>query len=310
MKIVIQPFLLALLLQYSITAQVYAAELSVLLINSNASVEKYRNAESGFVERYKGKVMRMDLGEQQRWTPKRIKKFLYDEYPDLIYAVGAKAYLVASRWIGEKPIIFSSVVNWKRLPEATERHAISNELHGGMQLSLIRQLFPELEQVGMLYSQRYTADLAQEVVDNGEITGHKVALLALSGTESEAERADKLATLLQKVDLLLFPSDPVLMEQESAIRQILELASVSGIPVVGYFEQLAEQGGAFSITVDAPTVGRQAAGVVKQWQQQQQVSKQIYYPAGSSLTVNRQVLHAIGGHYNPDALFMVNRVIE
>ncbi len=83
------------------------------------------------------------------------------------------------------------------------------------------------------------------------------------------------------------------MEQESAIRQILELASVSGIPVVGYFEQLAEQGGAFSITVDAPTVGRQAAGVVKQWQQQQQVSKQIYYPAGSSLTVNRQVLGTI-----------------
>lgn len=282
----------------------------VLLIIANASVEKYRDAEAGFMQRYKGKVLRIDLGDKKSWTYRRVKSFLYREYPDIIYTIGSKAYLIANQLISEKTILFSSIVNWQRLPNihAKNRYGISNELHSGMQLSLIRQLLPQVDKIGLLYSDKYTRHLYNEMQMNAKLTGHNILSLVIDNNQWQAGK--KVESLLQQVDILLLPSDPLLMKEKQQTINIIQAGIKSNTAIVGYFDAIVENSGMLSLSVDATTIGRQVAGLLKRLIEGKTPKKKIGYPAGSDLTLNIKTLKQLQLPFNQQALFMFNRTIE
>ena len=91
----------------------------ILLINSDASVEKYKEAQEEFKKALARPVQEIHL-EEKKWNLPEVEDFLWDEDPDLVYCIGSKAYLVANKYVGNKDIIFSSVINWQRLKDCSE----------------------------------------------------------------------------------------------------------------------------------------------------------------------------------------------
>ena len=85
-------------------------EPKVLLINSDATVEKYKVAQEEFKKTYARPVLEINM-DDEKWKVPDVEDYLYDEYPDLVYCIGSKAYLIANRFVSEKDIVFSCQIH-------------------------------------------------------------------------------------------------------------------------------------------------------------------------------------------------------
>jgi len=130
-----------------LTMAVYSE--TILLMTSNGKVERYKSMEKSFSEAIQKDFTRIDIGQMSQI---QIKEYLYDNYPDIVYAIGTKAYQYANKYIPEKKIFFSSIVNFKRLKMGKNSFGVSNELHTGMKLTLIKSLLSQTKTLSIIYS--------------------------------------------------------------------------------------------------------------------------------------------------------------
>lgn len=277
----------------------------ILIVNSNSNVEKYLFAQQAFQEHFDGQTQVLDLGNAAL-TFNMVRAAFYDIYPDYIYAIGAKAYLAANKFVGEKTIIFSSTVNWHRLPEIEKRYGISNELHGGMQLVLIKRLFPDIKHIAVLYSEKYTSQMIDEFVAAAKLTDQVIHPVA---AELEMDLVHQLKTQ-KNIQAVLLLSDPIIINNKSSVRQIMEYTDRHALPTLGYFSSLFAMGAIMVISVDEPTIGRQAAQLMKNVIAKPRQAPSVDYPAGSEISVDIRRVKSLGVTYNKDALIEVTHIIE
>ena len=278
----------------------------ILVLNSNATVEKYRIAQEAFKQSISLPVREIHL-EESHWKISKIEELLYDEYPDLIYCIGTKAFLIASKYVSERNIVFSSIVNWPRWPVAKRTYGVSNELHPGMQLTLFRYIFPSIKRIGILYSKQYNREWFQNTstLSGGmgiEIVGRPIhkSMHVISG----------LKDLIAGIDALWLISDPVIMPDKDAIEAIFKTCDVSRVPVFTYHDAFADYGATLIVSVDDPTIGRQAADIAREVLSEKESGEKVQLPAGSSIILNLRRVSAIGLPYNEAALSAVNQIIE
>jgi len=278
----------------------------ILVINSNASVEKYRVAQEEFKQVTALPVLDINLGEK-KWRISDVEAFLYDEYPDLVYCIGTKAYLIANKYISERNIVFSSIVNWQRWPVAERTYGVSNELHTGMQLTLYHYVFPIVRKIGILYSKRYnrewfnnTLQLSKEI--GIEIVGKPV--------HKSMHVISSLKELIPEINALWLISDPIVIPNKDIIQTIFHTCDVDNVPVFSYHEAFANYGAALIVSVDDPTIGRQAADIAREVLSDEDSEAKVQLPAGSNIILNLKKVSALGLPYNEAALSAVNRIIE
>ena len=188
-----------------------------------------------------------------------IEDILYDEEPDIIYCIGSKAYLLANKYAPKTPIVFSSIINWLRLPMKETTYGVSNELHAGMEIMLFRYIFPELQTIGVLYSATYTEEwvlharkTAQEM--GVDIVGQKIS--------KQRQVLPALKKVLPQVDAFWLISDPELMSAKEELLNILQECDRQKVPVLSYHETFANFGATLTVSADNPTIGRQVASIV------------------------------------------------
>ncbi|MCP4399137.1 MAG: hypothetical protein GY801_17785, partial [bacterium] len=140
---------------------------AILMLNSDASVEKYRRPQEEFRKTISHSLQIVDIGKK-KWGTADIEELLYDEEADLIYCIGTKAFMLAQKYAGETPIVFSSMINWLRLPMSEQSYGVSNELHAGMEMMLFRYIFPEIQTIGVLYSPQYTGEWFKDAKEQAE----------------------------------------------------------------------------------------------------------------------------------------------
>ncbi len=285
-------FILALLI-----INLYGSKL--LVLNSNSKIEKYKSVQKAFTENYKGDFEVLDLSKISK---KQIKEYLYDEYPDTVYAIGTKAYSYANMFIPEKTIFFSSIVNYKRLNIKNNRYGVSNELHSGMNLIIIKSLFTDISSLGIIYSE-YTKDLFESFRENAESMG-----IIIKG-EKISKNGDIDRTLLKETDALVMIADPMLLKNEADVLEIFQEMNSLKKPVFAYHELFIRFGASVVISAHNPTIGAQVASMVKDYQDKKDFPK-IQIPMGTNVIFNKKTADALGLKYNEQALSVVNKVIE
>ncbi len=279
----------------------------VMLVNSDASVEKYRAAQEAFKKTWPYPVLEVNLGDR-RWSDQRIENLLYDEYPHLVYCIGSKAYFTANKYIGERNIVFTSIINWARLPVTESTYGVSNELHAGMQLMTFRYIFPGIKKIGVLYSDKYTVEWFRQTREQAgemgmEIMGEKVA--------ERKHAAAALKNLLSRIDAFWLISDPLVMSDKGALLAIMNACDAEKIPVFSYNDVFARLGSVLVVSVDAETIGRQAAIIAGKVVSGDAAKKRkIQYPAGSRVTLNLKKALEYDLKYCEDSLGSVNTLIE
>lgn len=278
----------------------------ILALNSDVSIGKYAVAQEEFQKMLPDGVKTVDLG-RKKWDGAAIEELLYDEDPDLIYCIGTKAYLLAHKYAGDIPIVFSSMINWLRLPRTDHTYGVSNELHAGMEMLLLRYVFPQIQKVGVLYSQKYTEEwfiqAQKDAVEMGfELVGQEVS--------EKKQVISRLAQLLKDVDAYWLISDPTLMTDKQDLFDILDICHHAHIPVFSYHEAFASFGAALTVSVDDPTIGRQAAGIAAEILSGAAPAEKVQFPAGSYIVLNLKRVKEYGVSYNEDALGSINDILE
>jgi len=278
----------------------------IMVINSNAAVDKYKVAQEEFTKTISTPVVEIDLGDR-KWKIGEIEDLLYDEYPDLVYCIGTKAYLLANKFISDRNIVFSSVINWRRLSLSQKTYGVSNELNPEMQITLYRYIFPGLKRIGVLYSSKYNRHWFNEAQKAAKEMGVEIIGRSLS---KRRNTLPELKELLKEIDALWLISDPVVMSDKNTLIELFKVCDASKIPILSYHDAFAEYGAMVIVSVDNPTTGRQAAAISQEVLSKDVVRKKVQLPAGSHIILNLKKANEYGLKYGEMALSVVNRFIE
>lgn len=274
----------------------------VLIVNSNASVEKYKLVQEIFKKNISVPVTDINL---ENMNGENISGGLSE--PSLIYCIGAKAYTFAAQNFAGKDIVFSSMLNYKRMNLTPKAYGISYELHPRMSLYIVRSIFPTIKRIGMLYSKQFTKQWFENAGEQAKELGMEIAGRAVSDSK---DTESLLKQLIAETDAIWLISDPVVMPEEKYLTMVLKICDAYKKPVLSYNEMFAELGASLVVSVDDPTIGRQAAGIASELLSGTKVEDKVQYPAGSQIILNLKKVKEYKVEYNSNALGTVNTIIQ
>ncbi|MBT3368158.1 MAG: hypothetical protein HN416_13480, partial [Nitrospina sp.] len=214
---------------------------------------------------------------------------------------------LANKFISDRKIVFSSILNWRRLPMAQKTYGISNELNPEMQITLYRYIFPDLKRIGVLYSRKYNKHWFNEAESVAKEMGVQIIGKSVS---KKRDAIPELKELLKEIDALWLISDPVVMPDKKTLLEVFRQCDASKIPILSYHDAFAEYGAMVVVSVDNPTTGRQAAAISQEVLSNDVVKKAVQLPAGSHIFLNLKKANEYGLKYREMALSAVNTIIE
>lgn len=214
-------------------------------------------ADNGFVD---GETMTLDFqngqGDQSNLSS-MATRFISNE-ADLMIAIATPAALTLANASSEIPILLGAITD----PENVDLVA-SNEAPGGnitgvsdmtpinQQLDLIRQIQPEAETLGILYSSSEDNSILQ-----GEIAayladdyGFETVTRTVSSTNDVGQVTRQLVT---EVDAIWIPNDNVVA---SAFPSVLEVSNQAGIPIYPAVDEMVGQGGLATMGLNQYQIG-------------------------------------------------------
>ncbi len=276
----------------------------ILIVNSDTSVEKYLTIQQEFeAELSKVKITGINLAEES------LQDKLLNINPLLVYSIGSKAYTQVASTIKNKPLIFSSMINWRRFDIDSNTYGVALELPAEMQLFMYSYLFPDIRTLGVLYSENHNKQWFDLAVSQAEEVG-----LSLYGqiVMNTTEISNNLEKLLSKVDALWLISDPVVLHDANQVQQIFDITTTMKKPIFAYNTLFTKYGAVLTIAADLPTMGRQAADLAQSIIEKQliDVEEKIQLPAGSHVTLNLKKVREYNININHSALSSVENIIQ
>ena len=298
-------FILFIIQMHSISADAEQVH-RIILLNTELSVEKYRIVQYEFGKYFDYRTVRVDMGDQNT-TETELNEIIDHYNPPLIFCIGSKAYATADRFYKDNAILFSSIINWMRLPPRPKTYGISYELHTGMQITLFRYIFPKIKNIGLLYSSNYN----QEWYDNAVKETQEMDVSLKGQAISDPRRvAGELKSLIKEVDAFWLISDPVVISEKKILLEMLSICDERKIPVFSYSPAFSKFGAMLVVSPDDSTIGRQAADMAEQVLENKEPAEKVQYPMGTYMIMNLKKAKQYGLTYSEESLSAVNEIIE
>jgi len=279
----------------------------ILVVNTNNSVERYRIAQVAFMETLKGSnISTLDL-EKDNHPVDTLQDLLNKQSYDAIYCIGAKALGSIDYIDPDTPVVFSSVLNWRRFSTQPNYYGVASEVAPGAQLTWFKYFFPETKKIGVIYSEK-NQKLIHDVISSADELSVQIIAEEIN---YQGQLASKVKDLLPKVDALWLISDPLVLASTSNAKLLFENAARQNIPVFSYNDFFIDMGAVLSISADLPTTGRQAALIVQNVTQNTAKQRSmVQFPAGSNISLNLKKVRTYKMKLNESALDSVNRIVE
>jgi putative tryptophan/tyrosine transport system substrate-binding protein len=278
---------------------------TVLILNSDMTVERYQQAQEAFKETLNLATLDLDLSRQP--AERQIERQIRQARPEFIYCIGTRAYNLVHNLDRDKNIVISSAINVKRLPVGSRTYGIANEMPAAIQLTYFRFFFPEVKRIGVLYSSQYNQEIFEEAVAAGRDVDIQVVGARIRRTRN-LERS--LKELLPKVDALWLVSDPLVLATQTSTEEILRQADAAQKPIFTFNPAFVDAGATLAISPDTPTIGRQAATLINELIGSKKLESRFQEPAGSEIILNLRKVNQYGLKLNDDALSSVNRIVR
>ncbi|GAA3926770.1 ABC transporter substrate-binding protein [Litoribacillus peritrichatus] len=279
---------------------------SVLLINSNASVERYKTAQNAFTNNINGKNISI-LNLQDNHAPvQHIQDALNSHHFDAIYGIGAKALGSVDHIAPTQPVVFSSVLNWRSFQDQKNFYGVSSDIAPASQLAMFKHFFPDIKSIAVMFNKTNLALVKQAIAASKELN---LTLIPLK-VESSRNLSVYINEAVTSADALWLIADPVILNSSEKVHAIFKAAKINKRPVFATNEVFAEFGATLTISADLPTVGRQAAILINNVIKQRPPAQRIQFPAGSKISLNLNKVEAYQLNLNYEALDAVNDLIE
>lgn len=275
----------------------------ILVVNSNSEVERYKIAEQAFSESMAGGAyLTIDLMNEDDPVG-LLQDTLNDGHFEKIYCIGAKALGSIDYIAPEQEIVFSSVLNWQRFQGQAGISGIASDIAPSSQLALFKFYFPELTKIGVIYSDTNKARVKQ-ALNAAKSLGLELIPVAMKRSDDINHHIQFLSKQTQA--LWLIP-DPVVLSSIETTTRMFDVAHQSNLPILSSNSLYKNLGATLIVSADLPTIGRQAAILIKNMQHH---DKQVHYPVGSHIILNMNRTMDYGLELNYQALGSVNELIE
>lgn len=278
---------------------------TVLIVNSDGNINKYNQALEGFISNQLFSVSILNMGNSNRETSD-LDRTIDKLSPALIYAIGTKAYLATYKQ-NQVPVLFSSTINWRRLPEGANIYGIAIEVPLNYQLFMYNYFFPDIRKIGVLYNQQYNA----EVVKQAEKISVGMGIQLVTQKMRKGEDIKPLLhKLLGQVHAIWLIADPVVLASANNLTSLFKLSKQASIPVFSYEPAFKNYGPTLTISADSRTMGRQATTLAQSILQNQKTDKKVQDPVGTHITLNMHQIRRLNIRLNEESLDSVTEIIE
>lgn len=277
----------------------------VLIINSDATVPRYKVAEAAFSRtlNHPG-VENVDLHGDQL-PIETLLDTLKAQRPNVIYCIGAKALGSIQYIAPDIPVVYSSVLSWRQFLDQPDYYGVTSEIAPAAQLAWFKHFFPDIKRIGVLSS-----DANRDLIEEAREAGSMLSLTLITEIISNDNRKDQAERLLSQVDALWILPDPIVLDSQPHTVSLFELSHQAKVPVFGYHPVFMEFGATMTISADLATTGRQAALIVQSVLEQQTRAASIQFPAGSDISLNLRKVQDYKLQLNPEALNSVNDLLN
>ena len=283
------------------------SEEQAIILNSDVRVGKYLRIQKGIESGFK--VIKVINLKKRQINVQRVEEIIQEEEPDVVFSIGGQALKIGALAVSEKtPIVFASLINWRRFPLTDNISGVANELPPLMQLTLFHYYFPEIKSLGVIYSKTYNRQWFYAAKKHGkEMNIHVIG----KEIHRPSQLTSALREILPKVDAMWAISDPVVFSNRELIGKFFKESRKKKKPVFAYNPSFKKVGAAFTISVDESTVGRQAAMLAASaLETGVDLAQKVQPPAGTFIMLNMKKVKEYGVVLNIDALGTANMILE
>ncbi|MCK9397837.1 MAG: hypothetical protein M0Q44_19885 [Methylobacter sp.] len=284
----------------------FAESSKVLIVNSDNTVYRYEKIATEFkkvLQQNGYQWVEFNLDRHAN-AEEELKQLIQQENPAFIYSIGTKAYSLAHIHAHSRKLLFSAVINWRRLDIGEGTYGVANELSSAQEISLLRYFFPTIKKIGLLYNDKFSREYVETIKKDALSLGIDI----IAQTVNDQQDIDEaLNELLPKIDMFWIISDPIVLSSKESVQQIFQSAQQQNKPVYAYSDVFIEHGAVLAISADIATIGRQSANLAMMMDKVPAGTVQA--PAGSTITLNKCALDALQLKFNQDALDSVNKIV-
>lgn len=299
------PFV-ALLLLTGTAAASGPARIDVAVVLSQ-ELAPYRAAIESFKSESGMRVTELDLKGDitgGAWAVRQIRSMK----PDVILSVGSLATQMVSGAVTDTPIVFCMTTE---VPEVVTKSSnvtgISLAVSPRRQFQALQHVLPEVRTVGVVYD----ASRSSKLIAVAEVEARAAGLTLASRTVADAKGVPgAVRSLLGTAEVIWMIPDSTSFTRES-FEFVLNLSVENTLPLMVFSEAYVRAGALLSLSPDYPSIGRQAARMVRRIHAGEPVrSIPIEDPEQPKLVINRRVALSLKTAISPQALDAPTQVVE
>ncbi len=198
-------------------------------------------------------------------TAGQIAKQFASENPDVIYAISTPSAQAVASATTTIPVVFSAVTDPVEAKLVTSLEKSGNNVTGASdvlpyepQIELIRELIPNVKNVGYVYS---PGEVNSTVVLKN--LKEKLAPLGINVIESPAQKSSDITqaanALVGKVDVIYTPTDNNVINAYEALYQVAKSAK---IPLIAAETSTVERGAVAALGVNYTDLGKESGKII------------------------------------------------
>lgn len=278
---------------------------------TDSDIRQFEEVIEGFRQSHGATDLRR-LNLQGKIDAPAVKKFLGENKPALIVALGSIAATTVASLDIDTPVIFGMVLNHRRYTQLKKRNitGISMEIPARSWLTQFRLFFPELRGIAVPYNPDASAEIIQDAVVAAEAM--KIRVFGISVSEPGAIGAQLSTHKAGDFNGLWMVADFKLYHQDSpAFVHLLEYSHDSKKPLLGASEAFVKAGAFFSVSINYQSLGSQLALVSRQILDDKVLPAAIAVapPIGTYTVVNKKAGREIlGARFSDDLLMHADKV--
>ncbi len=292
----------------------FAQQDQILLLSTDGSLQRYRQMATEFksvLEKDNYQITELNIKMYtDAEAESQLAQFIETQKPSFIYCIGAKAYLLAKDHTKDIPLLFSAAINWHRLAINDKSYGVANELSPEQELMILRDTFPSVKKIGLLFNNEMNHEYVQIIKQNAATLNIQIIEQNIDRAVSKDEINAVLGDLLPNIDLFWIISDPVVLDNKEFISQIFLSSKKYKKPVYAYSDVYIKYGAILAATADGATIGRQSANLVTLLKNKRIPSERVQNPLGSEITLNLCTVEQLNIDLNKYALDSVNKIVN
>ncbi|MCK5926446.1 MAG: hypothetical protein KAG10_11160, partial [Methylococcales bacterium] len=208
----------------------------------------------------------------------------------------------------DKPMVYSDIINSRRLPYRKNTYGIATELPAGMSLHMYRYIFPSLKKLGILYNPNQNQEWIHEATKTAKDIGYDIISQAITDDD---HLEHSLPALFAKVDALWIISDSSIASQKN-VANAFSQSKIMEKPIFSYDPFYIKLGALLVISADKPAISRQVTYLIDEILRGQIPHQKTSAPAISThIILNMKALEQYPHlEFNSKSLDTINHIIE